>query len=165
MTNSPRLHLGARLFRHGLTLLELLAVVALLGLVAGVGLTSLARSDQWSRLRAVEDTWCNLDALARLLARGGADSVTIRVDRSANTIDLRDGAGETVSRRTIPNGVVVEILVDGSTGPTDTLYLDGRGCSPDYHVTVRFVDGNSTRQCRVAGLTGWIDGGIEERAP
>lgn len=131
--------------RHGYTLIELLAVVVVLGLAAGIGIPPLVRLVGGSPLDRASHAVRAGDLQARQLARG-----------TGLNLDLLDDG--VASRTTTPEHRVV--MEPGSSvawstpdgKPLRTLTIDSRGRSIDLLVEVRV--GRDRRRYLVSGISG-----------
>ena len=135
--------------RRGYTLIEVLAVVAILGLVAVAVSPSLARAlvtDPVARAaRLVRDA----DRAARQQAAGGGAVLVIRDGRLLTTV-----ANEVISTLTLPNTVSVAWSTD-SGAPVESLSLDRGGRSIDVFIDIRSP--TLTKRFHILGLTGaWL---------
>ncbi|MDA3961795.1 MAG: prepilin-type N-terminal cleavage/methylation domain-containing protein [Planctomycetota bacterium] len=137
--------------RRGLTLLEVLLVVAILGMVAAVLVPRLAARSQVAPTVRAARQLAQLDARLREQARSTSSAITVRVDArgwhaenaptavlwaapSGLAMHLRDFTGERVSQFTI----------------------DGAGRGPDLALILR--SGDVQQRVRVFGLSGqWVD--------
>jgi len=138
---------------RALTLIELLAVVVILGLVLGIGVTNLSAAHAEAQLERCASAWRTLDAEARILLMQRRDRPLLRlkVDEFHRRVVLSAGEVDVFDSIALPEGVEARLLVDGSTG---SVGFDRRGCSPDYVFELRTPD--RTRRWNVEGLTGWI---------
>ncbi len=143
MTRSPRNRASA------LTLIELLAVIVLMSLVAGLATIGLAAASDHARLRAAAADWRSLDAHARLLARSGEPIVMI-VGEDTREIRL-DSVESRLASLALPVGVDVEVAGERDDGPVT---FDRLGHSRDYAVSLR-LDGRQLGW-KVYGLTGFV---------
>jgi len=141
-----------RSWPNGLTLVEVLATTALLGIVAAVLLGSWSAPAQRSRFRALVDEVKGLDARARVAARTGAP-VALALDptRHRLVVNLRFG-GETVAEVSLPQDVEVALLRDRAIR-SGAVRFDPCGTSCDYALDLR--DGTHHARVEFAGLTGW----------
>ena len=135
--------------RRGYTLIEVLAVVAILGLVAVAVSPSLARAvvtDPVARAaRLVRDA----DRAARQQAAGCGAVMSMRDGRLLTTV-----ANEVISTLTLPNTVSVAWSTDSGT-PVESLSLDRGGRSIDVFIDIRSP--TLTKRFRILGLTGaWL---------
>lgn len=144
--------------RHGLSLVEMMAVTALIALVGAIGTVPLAAAGDAARMRAFIADLHRIDAHARHLARTTAPGngpvvmtiqldVTVRVDQ------------ETTIRSGVPEDMTAHLRVDNAT--VESISWDRRGCGPDYTVAIH-RDGLPASHVHVYGLTGWMI--VEEMA-
>ena len=135
----------------GFTLIELLAVIVIVSMIAGVTTISLASASDSAQLNATIARWRDLDARARLFARS-LGPVTMRLDRESRSLRLYyDGLAELLSHLTLPRGTNAQIVAQR---PTDVVNFDRLGRSADYEVEVSISE--RTVHWHVCGLTGWI---------
>ncbi len=133
------------------TLLELLAVIVIMSLVAGLATTGLAAAGDQARLRAAAADWRTLDAHARLLGRSG-EPVVMVVDEDAGEIRLDAvKSGGRLAGLALPPGVEVEVTGEPGDGP---LTFDRTGRSRDYAVTLGL--GGRQLGWEIYGLTGYV---------
>lgn len=144
-----------------MTLVELLATIALLSIVAGLGVRGLAVTDARASLLSVSAEWRDLDARARLLSRTGAGgSVTMILSSEPPAIRLVSmRTREVLAAVPVHDQVVVEI--ESANGARRVAY-DQAGRSADYEISFS-MDDRSLRW-RVHGLTGQVLR-LEERLP
>ncbi len=141
---------------RGFTLIEMLAVVVLLGLIASVGVVSLARADGASAMQSARWGLMNLDALARIAARTQGSAVVIRTldDGSrlaANLAVAHEGAWS--ASLDLPHGTVIRFPGGQETWsqPLDGLYIGRTGRSADATIEIAGQSGQSERWL----LHGW----------
>lgn len=138
---------------RGFTLIEVLAVVALLGIVFAVGAARLANGGEAARWRAAVATVGQADAHARLLAQRGTP-VLIELDDAGAGLHVRAISSEDdvqtadARRFGMPPGVTVMLT-------SKAIEVDRRGRGADYTVTLR--QGAMTRRVGVRGLTGQVE--------
>lgn len=134
--------------RHGLTLIETLAVTALLGMVAALGVPALVRSIAQDPLDAVVTGLMSQEAQARALAYGRGGHVELR----GNGLGMLGPHGDLVTY-VAPSDVQLDWTISGSSAVR--LDYDTAGRSRDVAVT-------ATREqhyirLQLAGLTGeWL---------
>lgn len=141
---------------HGLTLIELLAVLVVLGLTVSIAAVGLYSRASEAKLSDATSTLASLDTSARVLARNG-HLVELQFDPSARSIELVDLCCESsisVERR-LPGGLTLEIWHMPQGIPTDRIRIDSRGQSDDYRVRISVQDQSSS--IMFAGLTGWYE--------
>ena len=121
----------------GFTLLELLAALALAGILAGVGATQVAELVASARLASGARTVATLLRLARGRALKDDAGVQVVFDAAAATCDLREGA-VLLARHTLPRGVAFAGL------PARSRILFG-GLGNGENGTIRLAAGARTR--------------------
>lgn len=137
-------------FQVGMTLLELLAVLVVLSLLAAYGASGLARMHEHSDARTVAAALRDLDARGRLAAQSGR---VCRLDVASDGLLrlLLHPTDDVIAEVTLPGRAVVS-LHRSSGEATTTIEFDRTGCSIDYRVVVRRGDHMETWS--VSGLTG-----------
>jgi type II secretory pathway pseudopilin PulG len=138
------------------TLVELLAVIVMISMVAGIATVGLAASSESARLHAAAAAWRDLDARARLFGRTlGPVVMTLSADRNDVRLHVQ-GSGELLSEVTFAGGVTGRILAEPAV---DSVAIDRLGRSVDYDVELR--SGDRIMTWRVLGTTGLL----KEREP
>lgn len=136
---------------RGLTLVEMLAVIVIVSLVAGVAAVGLAASSETAQLQAIGAEWRDLDGRARLFARSlGPVVMTMHGEGTVVRLDVRE-TGELLSEIALPAVVSGRIDTDMSD---DSIVFDRLGRSVDYEVTLQGAE--RVIRWRVCGLTGLI---------
>jgi prepilin-type N-terminal cleavage/methylation domain-containing protein len=134
---------------HGYTLIELLAVVVVLGLVAGVGVPPLVRMVGGSPLDRACQAVRDADRHARRLAHGRG----IEFDLLSDGFDSRTASVEH-SLRLAPGSSVSWLTADGK--PLRRLAMNSRGRSVDMRVGV--IVARDRREFQVSGISGeWFE--------
>lgn len=77
---------------HGITLLEMLVVLAIVGLVAGLTFPNLSAGLDGMRLRSAADSVSNLLSAAMAQVERSQDVVEITVDRTMGVVSVRGAA-------------------------------------------------------------------------
>ncbi|MFG0243479.1 MAG: prepilin-type N-terminal cleavage/methylation domain-containing protein [Phycisphaerales bacterium JB054] len=140
---------GAQRGPRGFTLIECLAVVALLALAVATVAAGLSPSAAEARLREARMLILDLDARARVLTMQG-EPVVLRA--SEGRVTVRFGNAAAFERDLAPEIEVV--LTEPGTGtPLDGVRIDTRGRSPDYVLSLHA--GDRRTQTLVSGLTGY----------
>jgi prepilin-type N-terminal cleavage/methylation domain-containing protein len=133
------------------TLIELLAVIVIVSMVAGTATMGLAATSQWVRLHAAAARWRDLDAHGRLFSRS-LGPVVMSLDEGSNEIRLLEvRSGEVLSRVSLPRGVSGRIHAPEASR---SVVFDHLGRTIDYQVELRSNDRAIGWQ--VHGLTGLI---------
>ncbi len=143
---------------HGFTLVEMLAVVVLLSLIASVAAVSLARSDRGGAMQSARWGLMNLDAQARIAARTEGCGVIIRSVQNGSRLvaDVQSAAADRWSSSVVlPTGVRIAFF-DGQVGRGEAaaaLLIDRTGRSADRTIGISIESGPS-EQWLLCGLTG-----------
>ena len=136
---------------RGFTLIEVLAVIVILSIVAGVATVGLASATDSARLAGAVSQWRDLDARARLFSRT-TGPVVMNLNRDHTMVRLFVvESGELLSQVELPPEVTGHFRTDQ---PTDAIVFDRTGGSPDYKVQMNTVDG--IVRWHVYGLTGLV---------
>ena len=137
--------------RSAFTLIEVLAVIVIVSMVAGIATVGLAAASDSAQLRAAAAQWRDLDARARLFSRS-LGPVVMSVDDQSNAVTLHSvGSIERLTAVVLPDGVWGRLRVDP---PAQSIVFDRLGRSVDYDVEVRTAQ--RVIRWRVFGLTGLI---------
>tara|TARA_E500000318_G_scaffold14854_4_gene14801 strand:- start:126 stop:584 length:459 start_codon:yes stop_codon:yes gene_type:complete len=133
------------------TLIEVLAVVVLMGLVAAVFVPSLARASRASQIERLKADLIQMDASARQLAVQGS-LVVLRMDAVGKTIRLyqRREQPQIVQSISIPERFTVE-----SFGFEDSVVFDAHGQSQGYGYLI--LSEGSAQRIEFNGLSGWYE--------
>lgn len=142
----------------GFTLIEMLAVVVLLGLISSVAVVSLAGADDTGAFQSARWGMMNLDTQARLAARTEGDAVVIRLlDDSARvaahvTPTSEDGWSASFG---CPRSTFIRFFEGDGGQELDGIFIDRTGRSADATLQISNSSGRS-EQWFVHGLTGEI---------
>ena len=136
---------------RGFTLIEVLAVVTVLSLVAAVSVSSLGNASESMQFQRVGARLRDLDVRGRLYARRH-EAVRLVVTEDGSGVAVRPlDSDDTILEFEWPPSLSVTLA---TTPPDEDLVIDRRGCSPDYQVSM--TDGARTRAWTVLGMTGSI---------
>ena len=138
--------------RRGLTLIEALAVVALLSLATGALSVSMAdRSDGYRLQRSLEEI-SSADRRARLFARAHGP-VELAFEESWVLVRTLGDEPEILAVRKLDTGVSLRVrtMDDHSV---ESIRIDRRGRSDDYDVMASL--GETRKELHLCGLTGWV---------
>jgi prepilin-type N-terminal cleavage/methylation domain-containing protein len=141
--------------RRGMTLLEVLAVLVILGMATAVLATHFAVPTEHAKHDATIAAILDLDARARLVARSdGGASIAMEADRPLIHCTARDGS------------LISEVAADPdlelrlqTEPPVPKIRFDAAGRSATYRI--EWKDGARARRIDICGETGWA----EERTP
>lgn len=156
--------------RRSFTLIELLAVIVLLSLAAGIGAGHLSNATESANQRAVLASVLDLDARARLLARRSGPVCLVLTEELDTQTAMLTGGAETdfpgwrddqapIARVTISPPLQLELLHE-SGQVLENIDFDALGRSIDYRIVLSSPTGQSEH--RVLGLTGRV---VEEASP
>lgn len=137
----------------GFTLVETLAVVALLALAMSVGVVQLSGATRRARVEAALHALSQADGAARSLAFAGTP-ISLRVGEGGQEVVVLDRrSGTPMSRRSLPSRVRASFgtLAGGSLV---SLEFDAAGRCVD-HLRVLTVEERAASVVRVSGTTGW----------
>jgi type II secretory pathway pseudopilin PulG len=137
-----------------MTLIEVLAVITILALAAGVLGGGVLEGSRGHRLRQAEGSVREIDDLARLLARRGQPTIISIAERGTAIVARKLESRHQMARRELPEGVTARLEADHD----GYVLVSGGGASRDYAVHLSLGDRQS--RIAVAGATGWI---IRER--
>ncbi|HKX45642.1 MAG TPA: prepilin-type N-terminal cleavage/methylation domain-containing protein [Planctomycetota bacterium] len=134
----------------GFTLVELLLVVALLGIVASTVAVGVTSGDAGARLADARAAVREIDAVARVAApRDG--QLVLSVEEGRFVLRSMPGA-EILAERTLPGGMQVALATDD--GGQSVVY-DAQGQSPNF--SARISGERSEVTLKIHGLTGWVE--------
>ncbi len=152
-TPNPRPHCG-------FTLVEMLAVVVLLGLISSVAVVSLSRADEAGAFQSARWGFVNLMGQSRLAAQSEGRAVTIHVRDdgarlTAQATPASEGGWSTSFD--LPRSTSIRFFEGTTSGgrALEGLLIDRTGRSADVTVRVSNASGRSERWF-VYGLTGEI---------
>lgn len=149
--------------RRAFTLVETLAVVALLAITMAVGTVHLSGGTRQARIDAALHTLTLADAAARSLAMSGRRRPAMTTTRDGAEIFVTDQRGDEVLwRRPLASSVTARLILLGDE-PGSTLLFDPAGRCPD-HARVVVYKSEVVRRVLVSGVTGWSTP-VAEQAP
>ncbi len=133
--------------RQAYTLIELLAVAAILAVVAAIGIPALARAMRRDPLAEALSLVQGFDRETRSIARHGP----VLVECAGNALTRQRVASDPEARLVLDESIMISwSSTDGS--PLRRFAVDARGRSED--VVVRLTSGSRELTAEVAGLTG-----------
>jgi prepilin-type N-terminal cleavage/methylation domain-containing protein len=119
------------------TLIELLAVIVIVSMVASAVTVGLAATGERTRLHAAAAQWRDLDARGRLLGRS-MGPVVMSVVEKGDEVRLRQLPSEDLlSKVSLPKGVTGRIQ---AAGASRSIVFDRLGRTIDYEVQLRSSD-------------------------
>ncbi len=146
--------------RRGFTLIEMLAVVVLLGLISSVAVVSLARADDAGAFQSARWGFANLNAQTRLAAQSEGCAMVIRSadDGARLAADAVPTSREGWSASfELPCATTIRLYEARGSGGRflDGLFIDRTGRSLDAMVQIAGESGRSERWF-IHGLTGQL---------
>jgi prepilin-type N-terminal cleavage/methylation domain-containing protein len=138
------------------TLVEVVAVLLIIGLLAGLSVVGLRARSQAATLEALTAELCDFDRAARLRAERSAQPMELEID--AQRVSLRSADGRQMLRPPLdlPGGFAIESCWMGGSDGTDremTVAIGPQGRSSSYGFCVARSDGKK-RWIVVSGLSG-----------
>lgn len=138
---------------RALTLIEMLAVIVIMSLVASVATVGLNAADESSRMAQAGARMLEMDVRARLHARGLGESIQMAMNAESRSWQLRRSNGEMLNEVSSPRGVWLEIEIGHS--PAIAIAFNRHGLSVDYSLIMRTAA--RVERWNVAGVTGWVE--------
>ncbi len=135
----------------GFTLVEIVAVLTILGLAASIVTVRFASPLRDARVRSTVEQWRATDLMARHWSREDSVNVALEVHSNQTIVRIVDSTGKTLRSLTVDSPLKL-ILLDRTAQPIDQLKYSARMGCPDYRLIVS--EGNVMRSLDVAGGTG-----------
>ena len=139
--------------RRAFTLIESLAVVALLAIAMSTLAVGVAPSVEAAKLRDARSAVLDTDARARVLARGGSVIRLTLGDDAVWAHAAGDPQATPLVHRSLPAGTAVSIRATASDQPRSGVRIGADGRSEDYVLAI--TAGGRVSETLVAGLTGY----------
>ncbi|MDX2153393.1 MAG: prepilin-type N-terminal cleavage/methylation domain-containing protein [Bryobacteraceae bacterium] len=140
----------------GITLLEMLVVVTLIGLLAGISYPSVAAGLETLRLTQACDTVASLLNGALNRAERRQEAVEIEIARAARTVTLRGALPGFTRSFTLPDGVSIDRVLPAQSEPdedTRRFLVYPNGTTPRIAIELSNARG-SKRRVRLDPITG-----------
>jgi len=151
---------------RGFTLVELLVVIALIGLLAGLTMTRMGSVTHRARLQAEVERLAALDGALRSHAARHAAACRLKLDLDAGEIERVSGGEDRIARTLALSGAVRLSRFLSATRDTGhgTIHVDysPQGTSESFALQLQVGDGES-RWLLFAGVTGQITEWEEQR--
>ncbi len=152
-TSAPPDKDGSRNSRQAFTLVELVVVLTILGLAAGIVTLRFAGPLREARVRSAIEQWRATDQFARQAHRSNRITVSLQKLEYRTLVRVQTDEGQILRRWPIDHPMSIEITPSyGST--TDELVFESMSGSQDYRVTIR--ESNFVRSLQFAGGTGSV---------
>lgn len=141
--------------RRAFTLLELMAVIAILGLIGSVVSVSLTDAAARSRVQTTIQQIKSFDTHCRRLARSqGGGKATFDIYEETATFGSTESNDAVSSIKRSFASSIRSVYVIGHTVPAQSVWFTPSGTSPSYIVELDSADGRGTHRLLVAGGTG-----------
>ncbi len=137
---------------RGFTLIEMLAVIVILSLVAGTTLMNASAVTDDAAFRAAAAGVRDLDARARMFGRSGSPAMLMPTEQRDGLVLNGMGKGDVLAFVTMPAGVTIHLNTEGAN--EEVIGFDALGRSCDYAIVLHRADRVLTLQ--VCGLTGQV---------
>lgn len=153
LTSPQPNNVGSRKLRHGFTLVELVVVLTILGLAAGIVTLRFAGPLREARVRGAMEQWRATDQFARQSHRSGQITVSLQSLQNRTLVTVQTETGQVLRRWPIDAPMSIEIATSNG-GVTDKLIFNAWSGSPDYRINIR--ESNYVRSLDFAGGTGSV---------
>ena len=142
---------------HGITLVELLVVLAIIGLILGISVPALTRYATQLRLKAATRQVVGLISLARSLAISSRQNHAVVVDQEHGEISIVNAvSGERLEQlvRRLPSGVTVDVQVGGKSAPEPQIVFRPTGSLEGRTTTLVLANKERSQAVTITGTTG-----------
>ncbi len=168
LPNTYSIRLAGPFQRPGaFTLIELLAIIVILGFITAIATWSVSSAAEQSNLNALADRWRIFDAKARLLAQRSGGVVIIEnvlaeqfIEAGPQERNFQDALILRFDYGRISQIQTVEIRHARVASDPTCVFIDNQGRSQDYTVTIQFKDRSTSAltplALQVSGLTGLV---------
>ena len=142
----------------GITLVELLVVLAIIGLILGISVPGLTRYAGQLRLKSTTRQMVGLVSLARSLAISSRQNHAVVVDLDQREVAVLNlASGEPLERvLRLPSGVTVEVDVGGEPAPEPRIVFRPTGGLEGRTTTLVLADRGRSNTITVTGTTGAV---------
>ena len=138
----------------GVTLIETLVVLVLLGMLAGVGAVTLAGTSTQASIMDAYTSALDLDGKARTAAVRG-QSVQLRLEDGHIEL-VESDSEEVLASRSVGPDVDLRWFDGSGLEPLYTLHFDSRGHTRDSQLVIGIEGDPATpKRWAISGLTGW----------
>ena len=141
---------------RGITLVELLVVLGIIGLILGMSVPPLTHYASQFRLKAVTREVAGLVSLARSLAISSRQNHAVVVDPERGEISIVNLASgerlEHVAR--LPTGVTVDVEVGGESAPESRIVFRPTGSLEGRTTTLVLANKEKSQRVTITGTTG-----------
>jgi type IV fimbrial biogenesis protein FimT len=154
----PASHFPNRPRTGGITLVELLVVLAVIGLIVGISIPGFVGYAQRTRLNSSARQVVGMLALARSMAISSHDEHALEVDAGDGEIRVvNQVSGEALEKvLRLPNSVSVTMEMGGAPLPESRVVFRPTGGLGTRSVSVTLADARDQRTIVVSGTTGAV---------
>lgn len=133
------------------TLIEVVAVVVLIGLIASAFAPTLARRSRSAQLEAFKSRLIEFDVLARQLALKG-NQVSVRCEPEGGTVRLFEHRDRLAEIRSLPIPGMIELQPIGFDA---AVVFDANGCTQGYGYVIQ--TDSAVHRLAFHGISGWYE--------
>lgn len=144
--------------RRAITLVELLVVLAIVGLIIGMSVPAFSSYSQKLRLNTTARQAVGLLALARSMAISSHAEHAVEVDADAGEIRVvNQASGEALEKVVrLPKAVTVTLAIGGETAAESRIVFRPNGGLGGRSVSMTLADARDERTITVTGTTGAV---------
>jgi len=141
-----------------MTLVELLVVLAVVGIIVGMSVPALTGYAQRVRLKSATRQIVGLVSLARSLAISSHDDHEVRIDLGRGELRVMNAAsGEALEQVVrLPTSVTLEVQVGGESAPDARILFRPTGALSGRTVALLLADRDREHTITVTGTTGSV---------
>ena len=142
----------------GITLVELLVVMAIIGLLLGISLPAMGHYASQLRLKAATRQVIGLVSLARSLAISSRQNHAVVIDQERGEISILNVAsGEPLEQVAhLPSGVTVDVRVGGESAPESQVVFRPSGSLDGRTTTLVLANQERSQSVTITGTTGAV---------
>ena len=152
------MNLEPRTSNRGITLVELLVVMAIIGLIVGISVPALTGYANSLRLKTTIRQVTSLISFARSMAISSHEDLAVVIDADEAAITLvRQASGEPLEQKVrLPPAVTVELLVGGQPAQEGQFVFRPTGALVGRTISLVLANQNKRHTITVTGTTGAV---------
>ena len=138
--------------------MELLVVIAVIGIIVGMSVPALTRYSAQVRLKSMTRQVVGLISLARSLSIGSRAGHAVIIDPDAREITVENTAsGQALEQKVrIPTSMTVEVQMGGEPSPESRVSFRPNGSLSGRSLSLVLTDGKKRQTITVTGATGAV---------